>query len=163
MLAFGVIVKATSQPKRHGDVTFLNMIKIVDMSYWQTYGELFLEDLQDDAAEKPGEGIKFFLYFLNLLSRSKSRCFEAFLIKYFFLARLKFLIPRFVSVFIVFPDCTLDYYDDSGLPPCPFLPHASIVYTAVYMVVGNILLMNLLIAIFRLTTNFRMKKSVFHS
>ncbi|XP_075248235.1 transient receptor potential cation channel subfamily M member-like 2 isoform X2 [Convolutriloba macropyga] len=100
MIAFGVITKSVATPIRYGQVTALDMIKVVDMSYWQTYGELFLEDLDDDAAMKPGT------------------------------------------------DCTNDYTDDTGLPPCPFLPHTSVVFTAIYMVVGNILLMNLLIALF---------------
>ncbi|XP_063728788.1 transient receptor potential cation channel subfamily M member-like 2 [Symsagittifera roscoffensis] len=97
MLAFGVIVKSVSEPKRYGEVSFVNMLQIVDMSYWQTYGELFLEDLQDD--EK-------------------------------------------------LTNCTKHYDDGSGLQPCPFLPEASLFFTAIYMIIGNILLMNLLIALF---------------
>ena len=48
MAAFGVISKAVSTPQRFGDVTAYDIINVISLSYWQTYGELFLDDLDAD-------------------------------------------------------------------------------------------------------------------
>ena len=47
MAAFGIIMQAVTEPKFYGDITMFNMVNIIRHSYWQTYGELFLENIDE--------------------------------------------------------------------------------------------------------------------
>ena len=41
-------MKAIHQPKHAGDVNWYDMLNVISLSYWQVYGELFLEELDED-------------------------------------------------------------------------------------------------------------------
>ena len=49
IVSFGIVLKAISKPDRYGEAKVTDIFEVVSMTYWQNYGELFLEQLKDDA------------------------------------------------------------------------------------------------------------------
>ena len=49
-------MKAIAKPKHADDVQFYDLVNIINFSYWQVYGELFLEEFDDSIHREANKG-----------------------------------------------------------------------------------------------------------
>ena len=134
ILSYGVASQALLYPNSEPSWSLLN--DIIYKPYWQMYGELFLEELEGTNV------LSLFLYRIFLIVVQLPDGLSILL-------RLLFIVSFYTISTGDVEGCTYNTTAEPDLNRCPKENRLVILLFALYMILTNVLLLNLLIAMFR--------------